>query len=54
MMLGAERSSVKVGKSMKRCAVKRKMHSQDVENVQTEMCLSGQRANKDCRGKLKA
>lgn len=39
MMLGAERSSVKVGKSMKRCAVKRKMRSLDVESVQMEMCL---------------
>lgn len=48
MMLGAERSSVKVGKSMKRCAVKRKMRSQDVENAQMEMRLSGQSANKDC------
>lgn len=39
MMLAAERSSVKVGKSMKSCAAKRKMRSLDMESVQMEMCL---------------
>lgn len=39
MMLGVERSSVKVEKSMKRCVVKKRTRSLDVENVEMEMCL---------------